>query len=86
QHGEPLEPLVSHLEYDLLGRLSGKSNAETYTRYQYTARNVTVQRTARGKLRAAQLQGVEPEWNEQLSFTLDALGNVQSEENHGGRW
>jgi RHS repeat-associated protein len=86
QHGEPLEPLVSHLEYDLLGRLSAKSNVETYTRYQYAARNVTVQRTARGKLRAAQLQGVEPEWDEQLSFTLDALGNLQSEQNHGGRW
>ncbi|MBP2168747.1 RHS repeat-associated protein [Erwinia toletana] len=86
QNGEQQAPLVSQLEYDLLGRLTAKSNGETYTRYQYAARSVTLQRTTLAEHHAARQKAAEPEWDDQLSFTLDALGNLQNEQNHGGRW
>ncbi|MFS2223464.1 RHS repeat-associated core domain-containing protein [Pantoea sp. B65] len=86
QNGEPQAPLVSRLEYDLSGRLATKSNAESVTRYQYAGRSVTIQRTTQAEWQAAQQQAVEPEWDEQLSLTADALGSLQSEQNHSGSW
>ena len=72
--------------YDALGRLTVKETATDRTEYVYGAREVKIRRAALAAWRQAAARGEEPEWEETLSFSRDALGNLTAEENHSGRW
>ena len=72
--------------YDAVGRLTVKETATGRTEYVYGAREVKIRRAALAAWRQAAARGEEPEWEETLSFSRDALGNLTAEENHSGRW
>ena len=72
--------------YDALGRLVMKQTATSHTEYRYGPREVKIRRTALHAWQQAAADGAAPQWEETLSFSRDALGNLTAEENHGGRW
>ncbi|MDR7343348.1 RHS repeat-associated protein [Pantoea alhagi] len=72
--------------YDALGRVVTKQTADSHTEYFYGAREVKIRRTTLRAWQQATAGGEEPQWEETLSFSRDAAGNLTAEENHGGRW
>uniref|UniRef100_UPI001965A71A RHS repeat-associated core domain-containing protein n=2 Tax=Erwinia amylovora TaxID=552 RepID=UPI001965A71A len=82
----PLPEQTTLMEYDALGRISAKQTAEQRTAYAYQPHGITLHRVALARWRQAQSAGRAAEWDETLTFSHDALGNLLSEENHGGRW
>ncbi|PNS13227.1 type IV secretion protein Rhs [Mixta theicola] len=77
---------VTHYTYDATGRLVIRQTAASHTEYVYGPREVKIRRAALSAWQQAAADGQAPQWEETLSFSRDALGNLTAEENHGGRW
>ncbi|WP_279026616.1 RHS repeat-associated core domain-containing protein [Gibbsiella quercinecans] len=84
--GELTAPLHTRLAYDALGRRVAKDTADSHTEYGYEDRSVVLRRTALARWQQAQATGEPVEWEETLRFSLDAAGNLCSEDNHSGHW
>ncbi|WP_380184779.1 RHS repeat-associated core domain-containing protein [Kalamiella sp. sgz302252] len=77
------EPSRTRFEYDVVNRLTAKTTAQHRTEYRYGLRGVEIRKMTLAAWQQAQAEGKEAA-AEVLTFTSDALGNLLSEENHGG--
>ncbi|WP_193323321.1 RHS repeat-associated core domain-containing protein [Erwinia endophytica] len=82
--GENLAPHTTQFEYDVVNRLTAKMTALNRTEYHYHPDKVEVRKMSLADWQQALAGGYEVREVEILSLTYDALGNLLSEENHGG--
>ncbi len=79
-------PLFTSFERDAIGRLRVKMTHDSRTEYRYDKKNITLTRFTRAEWAQASAEQRDPVAMDTLAFAYDNLGQLTSENNHGGQY